>query len=139
MAKSRLQAIGDDPVGLLRQAVQAIEAQQAKKDAGVIMAMDRWPEVTKEEFERLSLLDTASLRKEGWTKRELQIAKKARLPRAKVPYALQAAQERNLARIRRLEEAAGGAKLNLTINVPARAERRDIQDVVVIEATEVKG
>lgn len=145
MAKARLNAAdGDDPVALLKQEVQRIYARQAKKDADVVDAMDRFADFTKEQLAELDAMPPDQLRlvlaSNGFSLREFQIARKARLPKSKVPFALLSAHERNMARIRRTEDAPGATRIGIAImNLPPRAERQDNERVVVIEATEVKG
>jgi hypothetical protein len=141
MGKAKLQkAPSSDAVEALKNEVQLIFAKQAKKDAEVVDAIGRFADVSKEKFEELEAMPDWMLKEKGWTRRELIIAKKSRLPRSKVPFAIQAAHEATLARIRRTEDAQGAGRIGVAIiNLPQRAERQDNSRVVVIEATEVKG
>jgi len=116
------------------EAIRADVVALEMRDLEIVHAMDRFAD---EDLTELSELSDSALKAKGWTRRQLKVAMAANLPRAEVPYALQAAHERTLARVRRHSEDASGVKINVsggTFNILAPAPRAKATDVVVVEA-----
>ena len=80
--------------------------------------------------------DPERLARLGWTPKEVRIAMAANLPKSEAPFFMVAAHERTLARVRRHQEEAGGARINVgnaTFNILQPAPRKKDIDVVVVE------
>lgn len=132
MPRKSLALVKRDPeaeIEAIRADVVALEV----RDLEIVHAMDRFAD---EDLAPLTELSDKALKERGWTRRQLKVAMAANLPRAEVPYALQAAHERTLARVRRHSEDSSGAKINVsnaTFNILAPAPRAKDIDVVVVE------
>lgn len=118
---------------------KVVELEQ--NDLGIVESMNRFSEVDEAQIALLEALPDDLLRKQGWTRRQLRVAKYAQLPRSHVPYALQAAQERTLARTRRHVEDSGAARINVqngTFNIFPPAARKSDAEVRMVDVTEAK-
>lgn len=110
-------------------------------DLGIVHSMNRAFDFDENELALYEALTDEELEQKGWTRRELRVAKAANRPRSDVPYALQAAQERTLARTRRHVEEAGGARINIqggTFNILAPGPRKTDAEVRIVDVNEAK-
>lgn len=122
-------------------AIKARVAELETEDLSIVGSMNRFADVPEEELALMSVLNEEELAAKGWTRRELRIALYAQKPRAEVPFAMQAAHERTLARTRRHQDEPGGMRINVqnnTFNLPAQAPRRPDSEVIVVEGKEIK-
>jgi hypothetical protein len=112
----------------------------ARDDLSIVSAMNRFADLGDKDYKELEAMSDDELKILGWTRKKLRIAYAARLPRAAVPYALQAAHERTGMRIRKSDQRPENATINVAIiRIPEAAPRKRDDEVEIIEAKVVRG